>query len=160
MKIYQLQKTQKLSISIEEAWDFFSDPKNLVKITPQWLNIKIVSDLPERMHEGMIVVYTVRPILNIPTTWVTEIKYVAEKYYFVDEQRFGPYKFWHHEHIFRKSKDGEVIMEDIVNYALPFGILGRIVNRYLVGKKIREIFNYRNAVLEEKFGIKKRMKWF
>lgn len=151
MKIYQIKKTQKLSISIEEAWAFFSDPKNLSKITPTWLNIKIISDLPDKMYEGMIVVYTVRPILNIPTTWVTEIKYVKEQYSFVDEQRFGPYKFWYHEHIFRKGADGGVIIEDVVNYSLPFGMLGRIMNRCFVGKKIQEIFNYRKAILKEKF---------
>lgn len=103
MKIYQLKKSQKLTIPLEKAWTFFSNPKNLSGITPDWLDIRIVSDLPNKMHNGMIIVYSVRPILNVSTTWVTEIKYVNEKLFFVDEQRFGPYKFWHHEHLFRED---------------------------------------------------------
>ncbi len=150
MKIYQLKTTQKLPVSIDKAWNFFSNPKNLAKITPAWLNFRIKSELPDKMRQGMIIVYTVRPALNIPVTWVTEITHVNEPFYFVDEQRFGPYKFWHHEHFFREENDG-IIMEDIVSYALPYGFLGRIANRFFVKKKVQEIFDYRSTILKEIF---------
>ncbi|MBS4035282.1 MAG: SRPBCC family protein [Ignavibacterium sp.] len=155
MKIYQLKTVQKLPVSLETAWDFFSNPQNLTKITPAWLNFQIMSDLPQKMRAGMIISYTVKPLLNIPTTWVTEIAHVNEPFYFVDEQRFGPYKMWHHEHIFRKDKDGLVLMEDIVSYVVPFGILGRIMHRLVISKKIKEIFDYRTEVLNKLFPVDK-----
>lgn len=152
MKIYQLKSSQKLPISLETAWKFFSDPANLSKITPEWLNFEVKSKLPEKMYAGMIITYFVRPLLNIPQTWVTEITHVNEPNYFVDEQRFGPFKMWHHEHIFTQTEDGKVLMQDIVSYVVPFGILGRIMNALIISKKINDIFNYRTQVLIKMFG--------
>mgnify|MGYP003476924634 FL=1 len=152
MKIYQHKTSQKLNISKNNAWDFFSNPSNLSKITPTWLNFEVRTKLPEKMYSGMIITYFVRPLLNIPQTWVTEITHVNELNYFVDEQRFGPYKMWHHEHIFKSTESGGVMMEDIVSYAVPFGFLGRILNRLVIEKKISEIFNYRREVLIKMFG--------
>jgi len=100
----------------------------------------------------MIITYFVRPLLNIPQTWVAEITHVSEPNYFVDEQRFGPYKMWHHQHIFTIAEDGGVMMEDIVSYVVPFGFLGQIVNTLVISKKINEIFNYRKEVLVKMFG--------
>lgn len=151
MKIYQLKKSQKFTIPLEKAWAFFSKPQNLSRITPEWLNIRIISDLPDKMHSGMVIVYSVRPILNISTTWVTEIKYVHEQHFFVDEQRFGPYKFWYHQHVFREGAAGEVIMEDIISYAIPFGLFGRLLNSLFIRKKIIAIFNYREKILDKIF---------
>lgn len=153
MKIYQLKTTQKLPISLNNAWDFFSNPENLSKITPDWLNFEITSDLSGKMYAGLIITYKVRPMLNIPQTWVTEITHVNEPNYFVDEQRFGPYKMWHHEHIFEEIPDGGVEMTDIVSYALPFGFLGRIANALFVRRKIESIFKYREIVLSKMFGM-------
>lgn len=152
MKLYQLKASQKLPISKETAWNFFSNPANLSKITPSWLNFEVKSELPKKMYAGMIITYFVRPMLNIPQTWVTEITQVNEPNYFVDEQRFGPYKMWHHEHIFKEEKDGGVMMEDIVSYVVPFGFIGRIINSLVISKKIHEIFNYRKEVLFKMFG--------
>lgn len=153
MKIYQLKSSQILPVSLSEAWKFFSDPKNLSKITPNWLNFEITSSLPNRMYAGMIVSYKVRPILNIPQTWITEITHVDEPFYFVDEQRFGPYKMWHHEHIFTEIPNVGVEMQDIVTYMIPFGLLGRIANSLFVRKRVLEIFQYRKEVLNEMFGL-------
>ncbi len=151
MKIYQLKKTQFLPISLEMAWNFFSNPENLAKITPAKLNFRITSELPEKMRAGLIIIYNVRPLLNIPTTWITEITHITAPFYFVDEQRIGPYKMWHHEHIFKECEDGGVIMEDIVSYAVPFGLLGRIMNYFIISKKISDIFNYRSDRLKHIF---------
>ena len=108
MKIYQYKTSQKLNISKNDAWNFFSNPTNLSKITPNWLSFQVTSSLPEKMYAGLIISYTVKPLLNIPSTWVTEITHVNEQNYFVDEQRFGPYKMWHHEHIFKEADDGNI----------------------------------------------------
>lgn len=139
-----------MPVSIDEAWEFFSNPNNLSKITPAWLNFKVTSQPQNKMYSGMIITYLVRPLLNIPTTWVTEITHVSKPNLFVDEQRFGPYKFWHHQHIFREVEGG-IEMEDIVSYAVPFGMIGRIVNLFIISKKIKEIFSFRSQKLEEFF---------
>ena len=150
MKIYQLKALQNLPISIEEAWEFFSNPNNLSVITPEWLNFKVTSKLSDKMYPGMIITYKVHPVLGIPNTWVTEITNVKEPFYFVDEQRFGPYKLWHHQHHFKENDNG-VEMFDIVNYALPFDPLSRPLNSMLVEKKVKEIFEYREKKLREMF---------
>ena len=150
MKIFTIKTNQSLPISIEDAWDFFSNPNNLPKITPPWLNLKVTSELPDKMYEGMIVTYKVYPVLGIPSNWVTEITTVNEKAFFIDEQRFGPYKFWHHQHHFKETSSG-VEMTDIVNYALPFDPFSRPLNNILVGKKVEGIFEFRKEVLNDLF---------
>jgi len=150
MKLYQLKVKQLLPMSLNEAWSFFSDPRNLSKLTPQWLNLKITSNLPHEMYEGMIISYKVHPILGVPINWITEITSVEEKKYFIDEQRFGPYKLWHHQHHF-KEIDGGIEMEDIVSYALPFDPFSRLLNKLLVGKKVKKIFEFREEVLKKLF---------
>jgi ligand-binding SRPBCC domain-containing protein len=152
LKIYQFRSKQFLPISINEAWEFFSDPKNLPKITPPSLNFEITTELDSKMYAGMIISYIVRPLLNIPTTWVTEITHVREPNFFVDEQRFGPYKLWHHQHILKEAKNG-IEMEDIVIYAVPFGFIGRIANSLIISRKIKSIFNFRTQVLNKMFGM-------
>ena len=152
MRIYQFKAKQFLPIKINEAWGFFSNPNNLPKITPPWLNLEVTSQLDNKMYTGMIITYLVRPLLNIPTTWVTEITHVLEPNFFVDEQRFGPYKFWHHQHIFRKAENGTE-MEDIVSYAIPLMFAGRWANSLIIARKIKSIFDYRTDVLNKMFSM-------
>ena len=150
MKIYKLKREQKLPVTIYEAWDFFSNPSNLLLITPPWLGFVIKSELPEKMYPGMIVTYTVTPFMNIPVNWVSEITHVDKPNLFVDEQRFGPYRMWHHEHLFRETPDG-VAITDLVHYALPLGVLGRIAHELFVKRQLNEIFEFRKNYLEKKF---------
>jgi len=152
LRIYQFKAKQFLPIKINEAWGFFSNPNNLPKITPPWLNLEVTSQLDNKMYTGMIITYLVRPLLNIPTTWVTEITHVLEPNFFVDEQRFGPYKFWHHQHIFRKAENGTE-MEDIVSYAIPLMFAGRWANSLIIARKIKSIFDYRTDVLNKMFSM-------
>lgn len=154
MKIYTLHKKKRLPISVQQAWDFLSNPKNLKTITPDYMGFNILSGADRPMFAGQIIQYIVTPVLGIKTKWVTEISHVVDKKYFVDEQRFGPYALWHHKH-FIKEVDGGVEMEDIIDYKLPFGILGQLVHPFLVKPKLEEIFNYRAKKLEELFGIYK-----
>lgn len=151
MRLYRLSTVQRLPISPVEAWAFFSDPRNLAEITPPSLGFTVTSELPERMYAGMIITYRVRPLLGIPVTWVTEITQVNQPYHFVDEQRFGPYRFWHHQHHFREVEGG-VEARDLVHYALPLGRFTGAVRRWLVGPQLEKIFRYRRAVLEARFG--------
>ncbi len=151
MKIHTLHTIQKLPISIQEAWDFLSNPSNLKTITPAYMGFNILSGADRPMYPGQLIQYTVTPVLGIKTKWVTEITHVQDLKYFVDEQRFGPYALWHHKH-FLKEIDGGVEMEDIVDYKIPFGWLGQIAHPVLVKPKLREIFRYRKAKLIELFG--------
>src|SRR5210317_825128 len=150
MKIYRLETIQNLPITQTEAWDFLSNPKNLKRITPDYMGFKIVSGASERMFAGQIIQYVVTPVLGIPTTWVTEITHVEEGNYFVDEQRFGPYALWHHKHFIKPIKNG-VEMTDIIDYKIPFGVFGRMAHPIVVGPKLKEIFDYRRTALIELF---------
>lgn len=151
MKIYQLHSIQKLPISLNEAWEFLSNPKNLKTITPNYMGFEIISGAEKPMFAGQIIQYIVTPVLGIPTKWVTEITHVQDKHYFVDEQRFGPYDLWHHKH-FLKEIEGGVEMEDIIDYKIPLGILGQLMHPIIVKPKLNEIFEFRRKKLIELFG--------
>lgn len=152
MAFYQFIHEQLFQASVAEMWSFISAPKNLKEITPDYMGFEITTPyLSEKMYAGMIISYKVSPVLNFKVDWVTEITHVKENEFFVDEQRIGPYKLWHHQHHLIQMKEG-VLMRDIVTYQPPFGILGALANKLLISKKLNEIFNYRKVVLEKKFG--------
>jgi len=151
MKIFRLHETQLLPIGTDKAWQFFSDPKNLKTITPDYMGFEILGGHEKMMYPGQIIKYIVTPIMGIPTQWVTEITHIKEGEYFVDEQRFGPYALWHHKHFIRPVKNG-VEMEDIIDYKLPFGLLGQMIHPIVVKPKLKEIFEYRQKKLTELFG--------
>jgi ligand-binding SRPBCC domain-containing protein len=156
MKIYHLKRQQFLPISLDEAWDFFSTPKNLAKITPEHMgfNILYISG-GEKAYAGQIIRYQVRVLPGIKVHWVTEITQVKEPYYFIDEQRFGPYALWHHQHHF-KEVPGGVEMADEVNYAIPIGLLGRLAHFIFVSREVNRIFDHRFKVLEAYFKEEKK----
>ncbi len=151
MRIHTLEQQQTLPIGLDEAWAFFSSPANLEKITPADIGFEITSPLEERMFEGQIITYRVRIAPLVRITWVTEIKCVVEGRSFVDEQRFGPYRFWHHRHQFEPVPGG-VLMRDKVHYALPFGPLGALAHLLFVRRKLEWIFASRQRILTEFFG--------
>ena len=151
MKIYTKKSIQNLPISLNEAWIFLSNPKNLKTITPEYMSFIIESGADRPMYPGQIIQYIVTPVLGIKTKWVTEITHMQENKYFVDEQRFGPYALWHHKHFIREIPGG-VEMEDIIDYKVPFGILGQLVHPFIVKPKLDEIFEYRRMKLIELFG--------
>lgn len=157
MKLYTLYSKQRLPINKKKAWDFLSDPSNLKTITPEYMSFDIISGADRPMFPGQIIQYIVTPIAGVRTKWVTEITHIKEGEYFVDEQRFGPYALWHHKH-FIKEIEGGIEMEDIVDYKLPYGFLGRLVHPLLVAPKLKEIFSYRRKKLKELFGEFKETK--
>ncbi len=151
MAVKTLKSTQFLPISMEVAWNFFSSPRNLNEITPEDMTFNITSEIPEKMYEGLIIIYKVAPMFNIPLTWVTEITHISENHYFIDEQRKGPYRLWHHEHHF-ETVEGGVLMTDILHYDVGKGPFGRIASWLLVDKRVKDIFEFREQKLRELFG--------
>ena len=151
MGLHRFAVTQSLPVSLEDAWRFFADPRNLAVITPPDMGFEISGDPPAEMYAGLLVTYRVRPIFGLPVTWLTEITHLEERRMFVDEQRRGPYRFWHHQHHFREVEGG-VEMQDIVHYDVGFGPLGDLVNVVAVRRRLRQIFEFRRGVLLQRFG--------
>jgi ligand-binding SRPBCC domain-containing protein len=148
---YKLYRKQTLPVSITEAWEFFSSPHNLKKITPPEMGMVVRENSGnEKVFAGQIITYDVSPIAGIKLFWLTEITHVKDREYFVDEQRIGPYALWHHLHRF-KEIEGGVEMEDIVHYKLPLGFLGTIAHVLFVKQKLNSIFNFRYQILEQYF---------
>lgn len=150
MKTFLFKCSQTLPVNIAEAWQFFSDPRNLARITPPSMEFRISSPEYEETYAGQIITYTVRPLFGITLHWVTEITHVDEPFFFVDEQRFGPYRFWHHQHHFRQMEDG-VEMRDEINYLLPPLLSNSLVNRLIVEPRLKKIFEYRRQALMKIF---------
>jgi len=132
MAFYQLTRTQKLPASISEVWRFIASPGNLKEITPRNMDFIVTSSSgSEKMYPGMIITYKVSPLPGIRLNWMTEITNIKEYEYFVDEQRIGPYSFWHHHHKIEPIEGG-VLMTDIVTYQPPFGFIGAIMNSLII----------------------------
>ncbi len=149
--LHTLQTNQLIKSDIKTVWEFMSSPKNLATITPEYMGFEILNNLGgDKMYEGQIIEYYVKPIMNIKLHWVTEITHVKENEYFVDEQRFGPYTFWHHKHFLKEVPQG-VEMYDLVHYKMPLGFIGKIGNNLFVKKQIKEVFDYRYKKVEEIF---------
>jgi ligand-binding SRPBCC domain-containing protein len=153
MKVYKKETVQHINAGIEECWAFFSSPRNLQKITPETMGFNITDFDEKNMYAGQIIQYKVSPLAGLKLSWTTEITFVKDNSYFIDEQRFGPYALWHHKHFFEPEGNG-VIMTDVVHYALPFGFIGRIMNTLLVKNKLKEIFDYRVKKVDEIFNGK------
>lgn len=153
-QVYSLKTVQHIPADINTAWDFFSNPANLAAITPTSMGFKTISKHHgEKMYAGQIIEYKVSPVLGIPLYWMTEITHVEDKKYFVDEQRFGPYSLWHHQHHF-KEVGGGVEMTDIVHYKIPYWFIGDIANSLFISKQLKSIFDYRYRKVEEMFVTK------
>jgi ligand-binding SRPBCC domain-containing protein len=144
---------QWLPVSVEHAWDFFSSPHNLGRITPPEMDFKVLTgNLGVSIHNGMLIDYSVKPILGIATSWRTEIISVMEQKSFTDKQVKGPYKFWEHSHRF-EERNGGVMMTDEVIYQLPFGSLGLLFHWLYIRSKIESIFEYRKKILNTIFEL-------
>lgn len=148
---YQLKRSQQLHCTLDTAWRFFSAAKNLSEITPKEMNFRVLTDLKDaEIYEGMRIDYYVSPLFGLKMRWQTEIIQVDPLKSFTDLQQKGPYKYWHHRHVFVSNEDG-VLMHDTVDYELPFGLLGNIAHALMVKRKLMHIFDYRHAVLERLF---------
>ena len=159
--IYTLTSEQILPISLEKAWEFFTVPTNLDRVTPDEMAFEITNNPPPKTYLGQIITYKIGILPFVKSNWITEITHfqspsplerdLGRGCFFVDEQRFGPYAMWHHEHHFEETTDGKVKMTDIVNFKLPFGILGDFFAGNFVKNKVKFIFNSRYTILEKYF---------
>lgn len=155
MKLHKLERIQIINSDIKTVWKFFSRPENLNEITPPDMNFEILTkNLPDEIYPGLIIEYKVSPFKGFKSHWVTEIKHVIQEKLFVDEQLFGPYKFWHHLHLFEELEPNKIRMTDRVYYFLPFGMIGEIVHLILIRERLNEIFDYRYQTIEKLFNTK------
>jgi ligand-binding SRPBCC domain-containing protein len=150
--LHTIRTKQLIKSDIQSVWNFISSPSNLTLITPGSMQFEVISDENDlgKMYAGQIIEYYVSPVANIRMHWVTEITHVIENKYFVDEQRMGPYRFWHHQH-FLKMVAGGVEMTDIVHYKAPLGFLGDLANELFIRKRLKSIFDYRYGKIDEMF---------
>jgi ligand-binding SRPBCC domain-containing protein len=152
MQVKQKKWKQFIPRPLDEVWQFFSRPENLNAVTPEDMSFEILSDLKGvEMYEGMMIQYKISPFLGIKMDWVTEITYIKDRQYFVDEQRFGPYALWHHEHHFQES-DGGVWMTDLLHYKVPYGIIGTLADATFVNNKVEQIFAFRKQAIKRVMG--------
>ncbi len=143
MPLYTFRRTQVVALPLDSCWSFFSNPANLSRITPPGLGFHIRSELPREIYPGLLIRYTVSPVLRIPLAWVTEITNVRKPAFFVDEQRVGPYRVWHHEHSFRAISSEDTEVSDVVHYAPPFGPFGAVLNALVIAPRVKAIFDFR-----------------
>jgi ligand-binding SRPBCC domain-containing protein len=152
MAIYHIHEKLEVAAPLEEVWDFISSPSNLKEITPEYMGFEITSPrLPHKIYPGLMISYRLRPVLRINMNWLTEITQVREPYYFVDEQRAGPYALWHHEHNLESTEKG-VLMTDLVTYRLPGGPLGTLAHNLFIKNRLKNLFQYRELALVKQFG--------
>ncbi|RYD78951.1 MAG: hypothetical protein EOP84_13650 [Verrucomicrobiaceae bacterium] len=151
MSIHVFQRSQVIHATLEECWGFFSNPRNLERITPPSLDFVVLTELPPEVHPGLMIQYRVRPLFGIPMSWLTEITHVRAPHYFVDEQRVGPYRIWHHEHSFNSLGGGRVEVHDCVHYMLPFTPFSEVFHPWLVRPQLEKIFSFREQAVAERF---------
>lgn len=151
MGYYIFKKEQTLNADINSVWDFVSRPENLAKITPASMNFSILSQSSPIMEEGMLIAYEISPVLNIKTTWITEITSVIKHKKFIDQQVKGPYRFWHHEHKFQEVSSSIVKMTDVITYIPPYRLIGDITNKLFLKNQLKNIFKHRSIVLNKMF---------
>ena len=154
--LFTLKIPQLLKNCINTVWDFMSYYENLTLITPKYIGLNILADKEniKKNCSGQIIDYSIIPIIGIKIHWVTKITQVSNHHYFVDEQRFSRNAFWHHKH-FIKEVTGAIKMTDILNYKVPIGFIGNIINTLFISHKIKEIFDYCFNKLEQIFNHEK-----
>lgn len=153
MNVNKLIYTQKIPAGIEEVWDFFANPQNLAQITPQEMHMRITNEEDiGSLYEGMMISYKLFPFFDLPVKWSTGIIRVDKPHEFEDEQKSGPYEFWRHKHLFREISEG-VEMTDIIEYRLPFGFFGEMLDQLLIHNRLEYVFTYRRKKIEEIFGV-------
>ena len=150
MRLHKLKYTTIIDADLERVWSFFSNPNNLEELTPRNMKFEIKNTDETSMYAGKIISYSITPLASIPMTWVTEITQYKEKEYFIDEQRFGPYKFWHHLHKFIEE-EGKTKMIDEISFAYYGGLIGDLIQHSLITKRIKDIFKYRTKIISNLF---------
>jgi ligand-binding SRPBCC domain-containing protein len=153
IQFHTLRVEQWIPHPVEDVFAFFADANNLEAITPPWLNFRIVSIDSGPITSGSEIRYRLR-WHGVPIHWTTEIRHWDPPYRFIDVQRSGPYRLWHHTHRF-EAHGGYTKMTDVVRYKLPFSFLGRIAHVIKVRKDVQRIFDYRRQRIEQLFAVQR-----
>jgi|TARA_B110001454_G_scaffold175213_1_gene166925 ligand-binding SRPBCC domain-containing protein len=149
--LYTLYAKQTVSKEIGLLWDFFRKPTNLNKLTPEDVHFKIKSGKSDDFYEGKIISYKIKPFKLLALNWVTEISQIKEGSYFIDNQISGPYKMWRHEHHFKDNHNGTTEIIDKVKYKVPFYIVGKLMHKMFIRKKLFNIFMFRQKQINNLF---------
>jgi ligand-binding SRPBCC domain-containing protein len=151
MDLHFLSRTQQLPISQDVAWAFFANPANLASITPAWLRFRDITPVQAKLvREGYVYWFELRPLGLFPVRWLGEITHVDAPHSFTDEQKMGPFRYWHHTHTMVPVEDG-VEVQDALYYIPPPGIFGGMCHGFL-RRQLEGMFDYRSRMLEEFFG--------
>jgi ligand-binding SRPBCC domain-containing protein len=148
--LHHIRRTQVIEASLYDCWGFFANPSNLARITPPDLKLQLTQELPPVMYAGQFIESRVRPFPSLNFTWLTEITQIEEGRYFVDEQRLGPYRLWHHEHHFQALDENRTEMRDMIWYALSFSPFSELAQP-LIRSRLNQIFDYRERITTEIF---------
>ena len=146
----QLLREQILPADLDRVWRFFATPRNLDELTPTDLKFRILTAVPESMYPGLLIEYRISPLPGVWLRWLTEIRHIRDREYFVDEQRIGPYRLWYHEHHF-EAVPGGVRMTDRVTYEVGWGPFGWLAEKLWVRRQLEHIFDYRARKVAEVF---------
>lgn len=149
MRSYLLRCELKTKASLGDAFRIFENPYNLAKITPPWLNFRVV-DEGLKMAKGLEINYSIR-WQGLPLRWQTIITEYEPPFRFVDFQAKGPYVLWHHTHLFKPAVDGTIVADE-VRYVLPLGPLGVLAHEWMIREQLLEIFRYRQRKIGEMLG--------
>ena len=150
--MHLLEREIILNTNPERVWEFLSTPINLNELTPPNLHFQVLSEVPEKMYNGLTILYEIKIPVFGKRRWLTEIKHIQEGAFFVDEQRLGPYRLWYHQHRIESFEGNKTRMIDSVFYQLPYGVIGSLVHKLWVKTMLDEIFDYRVRRLVELFG--------
>ncbi len=139
-----------MPIPIREAFEFFSNPRNLERLTPDLVHFQYLTPPPERVSPGTILEYRLR-LYRVPVKWRTRIESLEAPTRFIDVQEKGPYAMWRHTHSFREIDTTHTEIRDNVEFAMPLGPLGELAYRLFVAGSLQQIFDYREAALRRLF---------
>ncbi len=150
MRTHRLEREQFLPHPCERVFAFFAQARNLERLTPSWLSFQVLTAEPIEMRVGTLIDYRLR-VHGLPLRWQSRIEEWVPGESFVDHQVKGPYRLWHHRHTFQSRGSGTVV-GDVVNYALPFGVVGDLADPLLVRRDLRRIFAFRHETVERLLG--------
>jgi ligand-binding SRPBCC domain-containing protein len=150
VRVYRLERRQRLDRSVDQAFAFFAEARNLERITPSWLRFEVRGTDPGEVRDGTLIHYRLR-LHGVPLRWTSRIEEWAPGRGFVDRQIRGPYRVWHHRHTFAADGEGTVIGDE-VHYALPLGRLGELAHPLFVRRDLERIFDFRQTAVGELLG--------
>lgn len=152
MALHVFTHSQVVPAPLEECWRFFANPRNLARLIPPELEFTTASDAPTEIRPGLLLAHRVRLQFGFAVNWLTEITHVSPPDYFIDEQRLGPFRLWHHEHHFRAIDGAHTELRDLVQYVVPCGWLGELVHPWIVVPQLRHLWDFRENTIAEIFG--------